>query len=168
MERCGHWEALRHLPAHWFHPSPVQNCTVWWGRNPNADISTPSHMSLMVVTEMVQQNEATRHVSTKELCFEQYSCSEQDVPCCQCADGGKLFPATLLTTTPQKCILLGEERRRQAMYDLQRNIGHPLNNLYALDIQLSHQTLARRYFTCNRRVVQPIGSQRCKFSQYFD
>ena len=169
MECCNSLEAFRLVRAHWFHPSPVQNCTVWWARNPHASMNTPSQMNLVVVTEMVQQSEATRHVSTKEMCFEQYSCGEKDVPCCQCADGGKVFQATLLTTVPRQCELLrGEEKRCKALYDLQSSVGHPLRDLYDLDIQLSHQTLARRYFTCHRRVVRPIGSQRCKFLQYFD
>lgn len=156
--------------AAWFHPSPVLNCTVWWGTDSSADISVPSPMAFTVVTEMVRQTEAGHHLNSKELCFEQYTCGKEDVPCCRCTDGSKAFKAQLRTTAPRREDKThhSEVETRQALKNVMGGKSHHLSKLHDLGVQLPHQNLARLYYTCNRRWTGTVANQGCGFVGFFD
>ena len=134
-------------------------------------------MSLTAATEMVQQSEAAHRVGAKELCFEQYSCAEVDVPCCQCTDGGKVCKALLRTTRPHKVNRVNGSSQSDhdrevvlqanAMHALLNGKGSAINNLRILEIYLPHQDTARRYFTCSRKSTRSLRHQ-CKYVNFWD
>ena len=142
----------------------------------SAESSSPSHMSLTVATEMVQQSRAAHRVGAKELCFEQYSCAEVDVPFCRCTDGKKVCKALLRTNRPiEVSKMIGsflsdhdwEIVKANAMHDLLNGKGSAISNLHVLEIYLPHQDTARRYFTCSRKSTKSLRHQ-CKYVNFWD
>ena len=142
----------------------------------SAGSSSASHMSLTAATEMVQQSEAAHRVGAKELCFEQYSCAEVDVPCCRCTDGRKFCKALLRTNRPLEVSKVigssqsdhdGEMMKANAMHFLLIGKGSAISNLHILEIYLPHQDTARRYFTCSRKSTKSLRHQ-CKYVNFWD
>lgn len=179
MERYRRSTAFAHLDTPWLHPTPVLNCTVWWGRNTSLNVTAASHMSLTAVTEMIQQSEGLHHLSSKELSFEQYTCAEEDLPCCLCTHGGKARKAQLRTTKSHSREMpdseqwaqqttLTEQQTTRAVQNLLKGVVPPLSGLCDLGIQLQHQHLARLYFTCNRQPTRHNIKSGCRFVTFFD
>lgn len=146
-------DSLADVDSPWLHPSPVQNCTVWWGRSPGGFSISPSHYKMMVVTELLQQSEHYgSHTNLKELCFELHSCHAQDIPMNakgrKLAKMGKLDVTLCTTILPRACLssLGNMEEQDDVLHDIERGARHPLSNLFSLSIQMPYQRLTRRYF----------------------
>ncbi len=160
-----HQKSLASVHTAWLDSSPVLNCTVWWGRLGSSP--TPSDYTLTVVTELLLAGAQTSN--PKELCIEQYACAENDVPVCNCKDSRKPILALLRTTVaPYVADAADQEQQDSILSDIQDGAGHPLGNMYSLGIQLPHQRVARRYFTCSRKTHWPFVSGGCNLAAFFD
>lgn len=159
-------KSLANVHTAWLDPSPVLNCTVWWGHLGSS--SGHSHYTLTVVTELPLAGAPTGN--PKELCIEQYACARDDVPVCKCKDGNERTLALLRTTVaPRMASMTDFEQQESILNDIQDGVGHPLSNMYSLGIQLPHQHVARRYFTCGRRTHWPYApNSGCMFAEFLD
>lgn len=157
-----HQTSLANVNTAWLDPSPVLNCTVWWGRLGSSP--TPSDYTLTVVTELPLAGGQTSN--PKELCIEQYACADNDVPVCNCKDSREPTLALLRTTVAPFVASTAEQDC--VLNDIQDGAGHPLANMHSLGIQLPHQRVARRYFTCGRKTHRPFVSGGCNLAAFFD
>ena len=158
-------KSLASVHTAWLDSSPVLNCTVWWGRLGSSP--TPSDYTLTLVTELLLAGAQTSN--PKELCIEQYACAENNVPVCNCKDSRKPILALLRTTVaPYVADAADQEQQDSILRDIQDGAGHPLGNMYSLGIQLPHQRVARRYFTCSRKTHWPFVSGGCNLAAFFD
>ncbi|DBA91602.1 TPA: hypothetical protein ACH3X1_003213 [Trebouxia sp. C0004] len=160
-----HQKSLASVHTAWLDPSPVLDCTVWWGCSGSSPI--PNDYTLTVVTELPLAGVQTS--DPKELCIEQYACAENAIPVCNCKDSREPTLALLRTTvTPYVASASDQEQQDSILWDIQSGAGHPLGNMYSLGIQLPHQRVARRYFTCGRRTHWPFASGGCNLAAFFD
>ena len=160
-----HQKSLANVDIPWLYPSTVLNCTVWWGRLGSSP--TPSDYTLKVVTELPLAGAQTSN--PKELCIDQYACAENDVPVCNCKDSKEPTLALLRTTVASfVASAADQEQQDSTLRDIQDGAGHLLADMHSLGIQLPHQRVARRYFTCGRRTHWPFVSGGCNLAAFFD
>ena len=160
-----HQKSLSHVHTAWLDPSPVLNCTVWWGRSGSSP--SPTDHTLTVVTELPLAGAPTSN--PKELCVEQHACAQTDFPVCKCKDTKESILALLRTTVaPHVASVADHDHQNSILSDIQGCVGHPLSNMYSLGVQLPHQRVARRYFTCGRKTHWPFANGGCRFAEFFD